>query len=152
MFIRQVQTPLGLLTLRASSTGLVMADFTTQTESGESSPLLEDAARQVEEWFAGRRTDLKLALDIRGTDFQRAVWQQLQAIPRGRYRTYGDIAKALGKPGAARAVGQACGANPVILFIPCHRVLAGNGRLGGFSSGLDRKRQLLKLEGIEWKP
>jgi O-6-methylguanine DNA methyltransferase len=81
-----------------------------------------------------------------GTDFQRAVWSALQNIPRGQTRTYGEIAKAIGRPKAVRAVGSACGANPLPLFIPCHRVIA-TGSLGGFGAGLAWKKLLLKLEG-----
>ena len=81
-----------------------------------------------------------------GTAFQREVWQELRRIPRGETRTYGDIAAAMGRPGAASAVGQACGANPVPILVPCHRVLAAQGRLGGFSGGLRWKRLLLERE------
>ncbi len=83
---------------------------------------------------------------LEGTDFQKAVWKELQKIPRGQTRTYGEIAKAIGRPNAVRAVGAACGANPVPLFIPCHRVVAQNG-LGGFGAGLPWKKLLLELEG-----
>lgn len=82
-----------------------------------------------------------------GTDFQRAVWKELKKIPRGETRTYGEIAAAVGRPKAVRAVGTACGANPLPLFIPCHRITAKNGP-GGFGSGLPWKRMLLKTEGV----
>lgn len=150
MYTLTVSTPLGALNLRATQNGLVSADFSQKHQEINSSPLLEDAASQIQDWFNGKRRTFDLALDIEGTEFYRAVWQQLQRIPYGQFRTYGQIAKALDKPGAARAVGQACGANPVVLIIPCHRVLAGNGKLGGFSSGLERKKRLLDLEGIPW--
>jgi len=81
-----------------------------------------------------------------GTDFQRAVWEALRRIPPGQTRGYGEVAGEIGSPRAARAVGQACGANPIPLLIPCHRVLAAGGKLGGFSGGLDWKRLLLKRE------
>lgn len=83
-----------------------------------------------------------------GTEFQQAVWREMQKIPRGQTRTYGEIAKAIGRPKAVRAVGSACGANPIPLFIPCHRVTAKNG-LGGFGSGLPWKKLLLRLE--DWR-
>lgn len=87
-------------------------------------------------------------LDLRaGTEFQRSVWEALRAIPPGRTRSYGELAAQVGRPGGARAVGQACGANPIPLLIPCHRVLAAQGRLGGFSGGLAWKRRLLEREG-----
>lgn len=150
MFTRYVATPLGRLLLTASERGLTYVGFGKQCHQEQSSPLLEQAALQVQEWFGGNRRDFDLLLDIRGTDFQRAVWRQLQAIPWGQYRTYGELAQTLGKLGAARAVGGACGANPLLLIIPCHRVLAQDGQLGGFSSGLDLKRQLLAQEGIKF--
>jgi len=134
--------------LRASQRGLSHVDFGAGKPAGPSSQILEETARQIQDWLEGRRAVFDLPLDIQGTEFQRAVWRQLRAIPRGQYRTYGEIADILGKPGAARAVGGACGANPLLLIIPCHRVLAADGRLGGFSSGLDLKRKLLDLEGI----
>ncbi len=90
---------------------------------------------------------VKLPLDWNGaTDFQRAVWRALQKIPRGQTRSYGEIARSIGKPKAARAVGAACGANPVIVLVPCHRVIAANGKLGGFSCGLSLKKKLLGME------
>lgn len=151
MFIRYVQTPLGQLALGASEKGLVSSSYIVQAGPETSSPLLEDAAQQVQEWFTGKRKDFDLPLDLAGTQFQLAVWEQLRAIPWGQYLTYGDIARNLGKSGASRAVGNACGANPLLLIIPCHRVLARDGRLGGFSGGLDVKKKLLALEGTEWK-
>jgi O-6-methylguanine DNA methyltransferase len=87
-----------------------------------------------------------LPIDARGTPFQRRVWAALQAIPRGQTRTYGQVAAEIGAAGAARAVGAACGANPLLLLIPCHRVVGSGGSLGGFGAGLDRKRALLDLE------
>lgn len=145
MYAKQVMTPLGPLFLRATEKGLSEAYF-GEGEERESSPLLEEAARQVSQWFTGERREFDLVLDLRGTEFQRSVWKQLQAIPRGQQRSYGQIAIAIGKPGAARAVGSACGANPIILIIPCHRVLAADGSLGGFSAGLDLKRRLLAAD------
>ena len=145
MYAKQVMTPLGPLFLKATEKGLSEAYF-GEGEERESSPLLEEAAHQVSQWFTGERREFDLALDLRGTEFQRSVWKQLQAIPRGKQRSYGQIANAIGKPGAARAVGSACGANPIILIIPCHRVLAADGSLGGFSAGLDLKRRLLAAD------
>jgi O-6-methylguanine DNA methyltransferase len=83
-----------------------------------------------------------------GTPFQQNVWRALQKIPRGKTRSYGEIARQIGKPKAVRAVGGACGANPIPIFIPCHRVLAANKKLGGYSGGLNWKRKLLAREGI----
>jgi O-6-methylguanine DNA methyltransferase len=85
-----------------------------------------------------------------GTEFQRRVWRALGKIPPGETLSYGELAAAIGRPKAARAVGAACGANPIPLLIPCHRVLAAGGRLGGFTAGLAWKRKLLEREGIQW--
>lgn len=145
-----VNTPLGPLTIRANEHRLTYASFGCPEADAHSSPLLAEAARQIEEWFAGTRDTFELPLNLQGTEFQKAVWRQLMAIPRGQFSTYGRIAEVLGNPGASRAVGGACGANPLILIIPCHRVLAKGGKLGGFSGGLELKKQLLKLEGITW--
>ena len=94
----------------------------------------------------GRQPRLELPLDVRGTAFQCRVWQELLRIPYGSTRTYGEIARAIGQPGAARAVGHACGTNPVPLVIPCHRVVRGSGHLGGYGLGIERKRALLEQE------
>src|SRR5439155_16517220 len=96
----------------------------------------------------GSEPHLDLPLDIRATSFQRRVWEALRAIPYGETRTYGEIAATVGSPRAARAVGQACGANPVSIVVPCHRVVAGGGKLGGYGWGLDRKRWLLDHEAL----
>lgn len=87
-------------------------------------------------------------LDIVGTEFQKKVWRAMLKIPSGKTKSYGEIAEAIGKPGAVRAVGGACGANPIPVFVPCHRVLAANKKIGGFGSGLNWKYKLLEREGI----
>ena len=97
----------------------------------------------------GKLQSFHVPLDLQGQPrFRVKVWEVLQSIPYGRVRSYGWVARKVGKPKAARAVGGACGANPVPLLVPCHRVIAGDGSLGGFSGGLSRKKRLLKLEGI----
>jgi methylated-DNA-[protein]-cysteine S-methyltransferase len=107
------------------------------------------AANQLSEYFAGKRRSFDLELAPVGTDFQLRVWNALRAIPYGTVRNYGDIARAIGQPGAARAVGQANGGNPLPIVIPCHRVIASDGSIGGFSAGLRLKHRLLALEGAE---
>lgn len=103
-------------------------------------------ARAIAKNLGRGSTILKLPLDIRGTPFQRSVWDQLRAIPRGETRSYTEIARRLGRPRAVRAVGTANGANPVAIVIPCHRALRASGHLGGYRWGLERKRRLLELE------
>lgn len=111
-----------------------------------SNALEQEAQRQLEEYFVGQRQTFDLPLRPHGTDFQRRVWDQLLQIPYGQTATYGEIAKKIGNPNAARAVGQACNANPIPIFIPCHRVVGSNSRLTGFALGLDVKTALLERE------
>ena len=104
------------------------------------------AALEVEEYLSGYRRGFSFAVDPPGTEFQRAVWRCLQEIPYGATATYGEIARRIGRPGAVRAVGAACGANPIALAIPCHRVIGAGGNLTGFGGGLALKEKLLRLE------
>lgn len=119
--------------------------------AGTDAVLLE-AARQLGEYAEGLRTEFELPMDPPGTDFQKRVWEELRAIPYGETRSYGDVAAALGKPGASRAVGQANGRNPLPVVVPCHRVLAADGGVGGYmgdwgeGGGVVFKRRLLELE------
>lgn len=103
-------------------------------------------AAQLAEYFAGTRTSFDLALDARGTEFQRAVWRALVAIPYGETRTYAEIARAIGRPEAVRAVGAANGRNPLSIVVPCHRVVGADGALTGYAGGLANKRRLLEVE------
>jgi len=110
---------------------------------------LRTARTAIVAYLSGKARSFDLPLDIEGrTPFQVKVWQVLRTIPYGRVRSYGWVARKIGKLRAARAVGAACGANPVPLLVPCHRVVAGDGSLGGFSGGLPNKKRLLKLEGV----
>ncbi len=104
------------------------------------------AIRQILEYLKGKRTEFDLPLDLRGTEFQRSVWQALLEIPYGEVRSYREIAGAVGRPRAVRAVGAANGSNPVALVVPCHRVIAADGKLGGYGGGLDLKARLLAME------
>jgi len=116
-------------------------------------PMIEDAGRtaevrrQLDEYFAGRREEFDLVLAPRGTPFELSVWEELRRIPFGQTRSYADVARALGKPAATRAVGRANGANPIPIVVPCHRVIGSNGSLTGFGGGLAAKARLLELEG-----
>ena len=98
--------------------------------------------------WAGSTADAPFPLDPAGTPFQKSVWDQLRRIPRGTTITYGELARRLGNPKATRAAAQACGANPILLLIPCHRVVGADGSLTGFAAGLERKRELLRQEGV----
>jgi len=147
-----IQTALGAFTAHFSPMGLAGLDFpgakAATTPSAAVNPRwVEDTAAAVNETLEGRRHRPLPPLDLQaGTEFQREVWNALRGIPPGATASYLEIARKLGRPKAARAVGQACGANPIPVLIPCHRVLASNGKLGGFSGGLDWKRRLLAIE------
>ena len=110
--------------------------------------LLLEAKRQLDEYFTGQRAAFSLPVAPKGTAFQKAVWQQLEAIPYGETRTYGQIAAAVGNPKASRAVGGANHNNPVAIIIPCHRVIGANGAMTGYAGGVDLKETLLRLEGV----
>jgi AraC family transcriptional regulator of adaptative response/methylated-DNA-[protein]-cysteine methyltransferase len=143
-------TPRGLCAVKlgedaAKLEGLLAEEF-SEAELVEDRVALEPAARAVRAYLAGDDSLARLPLDVRGTVFQRRVWEALRAIPRGQTRSYSEIARAIGAPRAVRAVGSACGANPVALAIPCHRALRADGGLGGYAWGLARKARLLDLE------
>ena len=109
----------------------------------------DQMAQALVDYFAGKPVDFEsLPLDLQGSPFHLRVWQELRKIPPGETVSYQELARRLGNPKAARAVGQACGANPIPLIVPCHRVIASSGALGGFSSGLSRKRWLLEHEQV----
>jgi methylated-DNA-[protein]-cysteine S-methyltransferase len=150
-------TPVGPLRLYFSDQGLTALEFAGEEASPAPehdappphlTPLVEAAKRELTAYFEGAATDFTdLALDPQGTPFQRRVWQELRRIPRGQAISYKELAQRIGNVKASRAVGGANGRNPIPLIIPCHRVIAADGGLGGYSSGLDRKRWLLKHEG-----
>jgi methylated-DNA-[protein]-cysteine S-methyltransferase len=110
-----------------------------------------DAVEQLEEYFAGRRTTFELALDPRGGRFDRGVWDEVARIPYGETRSYGEIARRVGRPDRARAVGTANARNPLAIIVPCHRVIGSDGSLTGYGGGLERKRALLALESGGWQ-
>jgi len=109
--------------------------------------ILEEAKRELDEYFDERRKTFDIPLAVGGTSFQRAVLAKLERIPYGEYRSYKQIAEALGDPKKARAVGRTCHTNPLPLFVPCHRVIASDGTLGGYAGGLELKYYLLMMEG-----
>jgi O-6-methylguanine DNA methyltransferase len=160
-------SPVGPLFLAASTRGLVALEFDArmpgqqsirpnprhvreekitiawQESDGEILPYV----RELEQYFAGQRREFSLPLDLRGTQFQLACWNALVSIPYGETRSYGDIARVVGKPQGFRAVGMANNRNPVAIVVPCHRVIASDGTLCGYGGGLEVKRKLLELEG-----
>ena len=142
-----VDTPIGTLWLAADEDGLTAISF-DPLPAGPASPVCREAAEQLEAYFAGELRDLELPLAPRGTDFQRSVWTAVAGIPYGGTASYREIATALGRPAACRAVGAANGRNPLPVVIPCHRVIGTAGALTGYGGGLERKRALLDLEAV----
>jgi methylated-DNA-[protein]-cysteine S-methyltransferase len=153
LFFSKVESPVGPLTLVAEGDDLVGVYFANAAVAAAppSSWVRDDrrlraAAVQLGEYFAGRRTSFELPLAPRGTPFQRAVWSALQDIPFGETASYGELARAIGKPAASRAVGAANGKNPLSIVIPCHRVIGADGSMTGYGGEISRKRTLLALE------
>jgi methylated-DNA-[protein]-cysteine S-methyltransferase len=150
-----MKSPVGVLKLVASDRGLAAIlwenDSPSRVKLGtlvkdNNHPVLRETARQLNDYFAGKRQGFSLQFDVAGTGFQKEVWQALATIPFGETRTYGEIARQIGRPKAIRAVGAANGRNPLSIVVPCHRVIGSNGKLTGFAGGLDTKAALLKLE------
>ena len=155
---RTVDSPIDPLLLASSPDGLVRIAFacegfegvldsmTAESVTEGTSPILEDAATQLAEYFAGTRRDFDLPLSLPGQSFRRTVQRALREIPYGETRTYKDVAESVGNPNAVRAVGTACATNPLPLVVPCHRVLRSDGSTGGYLGGADAKKLLLTLE------
>ena len=155
---RSMDSPVGQLTLAGKDGRLMhlrMVDQTYEPSHDGWEPddeAFPEAVEQLEAYFAGGRTDFELELDLVGTQFQRRVWAALQTIPYGETRSYGEIARQIGAPGAFRAVGLANGHNPIGIIVPCHRVIGSNGSLTGYGGGVERKRALLELEKSRTAP
>lgn len=155
VFFRHIDSPIGLLLIAADDDGIRAVEFPEnrhpvkregEWREGEH-PLLDEAARQLGEYFAGERRGFDLPLAPRGTEFQRKVWLALRGIPFGQTWSYAQLAKSIDNMQAMRAVGAANGRNPIPIIVPCHRVIGANGTLTGFGGGLPTKEFLLRLEG-----
>jgi methylated-DNA-[protein]-cysteine S-methyltransferase len=150
-------SPIGRVLVAASEAGITRMEIAPSQGAPRGSQRAEGsqqarahvahAIRQLKEYFAGKRREFDLPLDLRGTPLQQRVWRSLLDIPFGKTMTYGELARRVGTPKAARAAGAACGANPVWLVVPCHRVIGSDGGLHGYGGGLWRKEFLLKHEG-----
>lgn len=147
----RIESPVGRLLVVASHQGLVRLEFErvprelpqSWVENQEKTAMY---VGELNEYFAGERTEFSFPLDLRGTEFQKRCWRALLEIPYGETRSYADIARAVGSPRGFRAVGMANNRNPIAIVVPCHRVLASDGTLCGYGGGLDVKEYLLKLE------
>jgi methylated-DNA-[protein]-cysteine S-methyltransferase len=157
-----MDTPIGVLLLESNGSAIIHIELPgkeTQAQAqaharapaseGETGEVLDRAVAQLQEYFDGDRTDFDLPLELEGTAFQKDVWLALADIPYGKTISYAELASMVGRPSAFRAVGQANGANPIPIVLPCHRVIASGGGIGGYGGGLDMKRRLLALEGVE---
>lgn len=153
---KDIDSPVGSLTLLASDAGLqavlwephraLIGEAIDGVEGDEGHSVIVETERQLGEYFEGERMDFDVPLDLQGTDFQKRVWEQLLEISYGETRSYGDLARALGDPQMAQAVGAANGNNPVSIIVPCHRVVGASGALTGYAGGVDVKAKLLALE------
>lgn len=143
-------SPIGKIIVQASGKGVTYIGFadddTSSDLSDPTSDIIDEALRQLDEYFAGSRKIFDIPLDLKGTDFQLACWKALLDIPYGKTSSYGEIASATGHPRAARAVGGANNKNPISIVVPCHRVIGANGKLVGYGGGMWRKEWLLEHE------
>lgn len=160
MSFKTIQSPVGELILIANESNLLAIlwdreDGRVPIEKGEEDnhhPVLLNTEKQLAEYFEGKRKTFSLSLEFTGTDFQKAVWNELLKIPFGATKTYQQIANSLGNPKAVRAVGLANGKNPISIVAPCHRVIGASGKLVGYGGGLHNKAFLLDLEAKERAP
>ena len=148
------ESPQGTMLITATEKGLAGVYFRGQKHFPKRrdwrrdprNAVLQQAKRELAEYFAGKRTHFSVALDPQGTPFQRSVWKQIAKVAFGKTLTYGELARRAGHPGSARAAGAATGRNPIGIIVPCHRIMGANGALTGYAGGLARKRALLALE------
>lgn len=152
---RTIDSPIGPLTLAGQGntlTHLVMLDQAHAPSRADwlrDDSAFPDVVEQINAYFAGELTEFHVTCQLRGTDFQRRVWNALMTIPYGQTRSYGQLASQIGAPKASRAVGLANGRNPIAIIVPCHRVIGSNGSMTGYGGGIDRKKALLNLERPE---
>jgi methylated-DNA-[protein]-cysteine S-methyltransferase len=158
LYYSMVPSPVGPLTIAVNESGAVVwLGFGTtmpkwsDVEFVHSSDKTDPCLRKLDEYFSGSRRQFTIPVEPRGTEFQQSCWRALCEIPFGETRSYAELAQAVGRPKASRAVGMANHDNPIAIIIPCHRVIASDGTLGGYGGGLDAKRWLLQLEGARWR-
>lgn len=140
------KTSIGIVCIEEENGKIVSVEFGSKCVEGTPSPLIDTAFVQIDSYLKGDLKKFDLPIELKGTAFQKKVWKELLKIPYGETASYGEIAKRAGVPLGARAVGLACNRNPVVLVVPCHRVVGKNGSLVGFGGGLDVKKTLLDLE------
>lgn len=141
----RIETPMGPMRARGSDC-LNALNFDEKVDATQDDPLAMRLQVELDEYFSGFRTEFSIPLAPQGTEFQHHVWRLISAIPFGSTRTYGDLARELGDFQKTRAVGVACGANPIAILVPCHRVISADGELTGYAGGIERKQRLLEIE------
>lgn len=148
IFTAKYQSPIGTIKVEGTQTGIVTLDFAAQPPVVDDDPpaCVQACVRQVDEYFKGERKVFSISLQMRGTDFQKSVWRQLLKVPYAKTASYSELAAAIGKPNAYRAVGNANGKNPISIIVPCHRIIGSDGTLTGYGGGLWRKAWLLNHE------
>jgi methylated-DNA-[protein]-cysteine S-methyltransferase len=154
MDIAHFSSPLGVISVSANDQGVTSLSIGgNQEPGGSANPHIRAAKVQLDEYFAGQRKTFDIACILHGTAFQKEIWKALEGIPYGRTLTYGELATKIGRPGSARAVGGAVGANPIPIIIPCHRVMGSSGAITGYSAGdgVTTKKALLDLEVISYR-
>lgn len=146
-YVEYLDTPIGVIAIKANAHGLSAVQFVGAAGLANPSAVTTSASAQLDEYFQGERVRFDLPLAPQGTPFQQQVWQALLEVPAGHTSSYADIALAVARPTAVRAVGSANGRNPIAIIIPCHRIIGSNGQLTGYAYGLDIKAWLLRHEG-----
>jgi len=141
-------SPVGWLEITAANNAITTLHVVAQPDvpTHSSYPVISQCCKELDEYFAGKRRHFEVKLYMKGTDFQNKVWKKLQEIPYGKTISYAALAQAIGHPKACRAAGSANGKNPIAIIVPCHRVIASDGGLGGYAYGLEMKKMLLNLE------
>lgn len=146
------ESPIGTLAIYSNGRALCRIEIASQNficdSQSEALQIFAETKLWLDTYFSGKKPDFTPRLDLSGTDFQKKVWTELLSVPFGQTATYGEIAKRIGCK-SAQAIGQAVGNNPILIIVPCHRVVAAGGKLGGFSAGIERKIWLVKNEGFE---
>lgn len=162
VLIEEYESPLGVMRLGVTGDGLCLCDWPSEARDarmdrrlskylgpgagGDREAIIEEARRQLDEYFAGKRREFTVEVRLAGTEFQQKVWRRLAEIPYGETLSYGELADSMGLRSAVRAVASACGANCLSIFVPCHRVIGADGSLTGYAGGVDAKRALLRME------
>ena len=144
-------SPIGILKIAEDDQGITEVSFQEEigADQKEGSLYLQETQRQLEEYFAGSRRSFDVPLSLKGTEFQKKVWHALKEIPYGHTACYQEVAAMIGNEKASRAIGNANHHNPVVIIVPCHRVIRADGSIGGYGGGIERKKYLLNLEGIK---